>query len=177
MTGSMTTIARPYATAAFEYALQKNALQTWDEMLSSAGLVAKDKAVVALLSNPTVSKQKMADFFCDILSTLLNTEKQNFIRLLSENNRLSVLPDIAKLFATYRAEQEKRLTVQVTSAIALDEAYQQILAATLTERLQLQVSLQCAIDPTLLGGIIVKAGDKVMDGSVRGKLNRLYESL
>lgn len=177
MTGSMTTIARPYATAAFEYALQKNALLAWDEMLSSAALVAKDKAVVALLSNPTVTKQKMADFFCDILSSILDTEKSNFIRLLAENNRLSVLPDIANLFATYRAEQEKKLTVQVTSAIALDEAYKQKLAATLTSRLHLQVSLQCDIDPTLLGGIIVKAGDKVMDGSIRGKLNRLYESL
>lgn len=177
MTMSMTTLARPYATAAFEYALQKNALPSWDAMLASAALIAKNKAVVALLSNPAVTEQEMADFFCDALSAILDQEKRNFIRLLAENNRLPVLPDIAALFAGYRAEHEKKLTVEVTSAIALDEGYQQKLIAALTKRLQRQVSLQMSIDPTLLGGIIVKAGDKVMNGSVRDKLNRLYESL
>ena len=177
MTGSMTTLARPYATAAFEYALQKNALPAWDGMLASAAMLAKDKKVLSLLANPTVSKKKMADFFCDVLSAVLDTEKRNFIRLLAENHRLSVLPEMARLFAAYRAEEEKKLTVQVMSATVLDDAYQQKLMAVLSKRLQRQVSLQCAIDPSLLGGIIVKAGDRVMDGSVRGKLNRLYESL
>ena len=177
MIGDMTTLARPYATAAFEYALQDNALPAWDGMLSSAALVAEDTGVLDLLSSPKVTKQKIADFFCGVLSKVLDTEKRNFIRLLAANNRLSILPDIAKLFAMYRAEEEKKLTVQVISAITLDEAYQQKLAAALTKKLQLQISLQCTIDPTLLGGIIVKAGDKVIDGSIRGKLNRLYESL
>ncbi len=177
MIGRMTTLARPYATAAFEYALQKNALSAWDEMLASAAFVAKDKAVLSLLASPAVSKQKMADFFCDVLSKVLDKEKRNFIYLLAEKNRLSVLPDISSLFKAYRAEHEKKLTVQVTSAIALDAAYQQELIATLSKRLQRQVSLQCDTDPSLLGGIVVKAGDRVMDGSVRGKLNRLYESL
>src|SRR5579862_5132829 len=110
MTGSMTTLARPYATAAFEYALQKNALPSWDGMLASAALLAKDKDVLSLLASPTVPKKKMADFFCDVLSAVLDPEKRNFIRLLAENHRLSVLPEIAGLFAMYRAEQEKRLT-------------------------------------------------------------------
>ncbi len=177
MIGDMTTLARPYARAAFDYALQNNALPVWDGMLKSAALLAEEKAVFALLSSPSVTRKKIADLFCDVLSTVLDTERRNFIRLLAENNRLAILPDIADLFADYRAEQEKKLTVQVISAIALDEPYQQKLAATLTKQLQRQVSLHCTIDPTLLGGIIVKAGDKVMDGSVRGKLNRLYESL
>lgn len=177
MTGNITTIARPYAIAAFEYALQKNTLPAWEGMLRSAALLVEQKAIVTLLSSPEVSRKKIADLFCDILSTVLDTERQNFICLLAENNRLPVLPDIANLFANYRAEQEKKMTVQVVSAITLDETYKHKLAARLTKRLQRQVSLQCAIDPTLLGGVLVRAGDRVIDGSVRGKLNRLYESL
>jgi F-type H+-transporting ATPase subunit delta len=177
MVGNTTTIARPYATAAFDYALQKNELPAWENFLHSAAYVAEDNTVRLLLSSPDITRKKIADFFCEVLSALLDTEKQNFIYLLAENNRLAVLRGIADLFANYRAEQEKRMTVQVVSAITLDENYQQKLAATLTKKLQREVSLQCTIDPTLLGGVIVKAGDKVMDGSVRSKLNRLYESL
>lgn len=177
MTSSRTTIARPYATAAFEYSLQKNALQAWDSVLSGAALLASDKRVVTLLTNPTIAKHTLADFFCDFLAKLIDKEQRNFIHLLADNNRLAVLPQIAALFANYRAEHEKKLTVEVISAIALDEAYQQKLMAKLTKRFQRHVSLKMTVDPTLLGGIIVKAGDKVMDGSVRGKLNRLYESL
>ncbi len=175
--GDMTTIARPYAIAAFEYALQKNALSAWERMLHSAVLLVKEKMIGTLLSSPSVDKTKIANLFCDVLSAVLDTEKRNFILLLAENNRLPILPDIAQLFANYRAEYEKSMTVQVTSAIALDEQYQHKLAASLTKRLKKQVSLQCAIDATLLGGIVIRAGDVVIDGSVRGKLNRLYESL
>jgi len=177
MMGDMTTIARPYAIAAFEYALQKNTLPAWEGMLRSAALLVEQKAIATLLSSPEVGRKKIANLFCDILAAVLDTEKQNFIRLLAENNRLPVLPDIVNLFANYRAEQEKNMTVQVVSAVTLDETYKHKLAASLTKRLQRQVSLQCAIDPTLLGGVLVRAGDRVIDGSVRGKLNRLYESL
>jgi len=173
----MTTIARPYATAAFEYALQKNALSAWANMLNSAASLVEQKEIVGLLSNPEITRKKIADITCDILSSVLDTEKENFIRLLAEYNRLSVLPDIASLFASYCAEHEKNITVQVTSAVALDDLYRQKLAASLAQRLGRQVSLQCEINPSLLGGVIAKAGDVVIDGSVRGKLNRLFESL
>ncbi len=172
-----TTLARPYAAAAFSVALQKKALAAWDDMLQSAALWAEDKRVCLLLSDPAVTKQKLADFSCSVLSSVLDTEKRNFIRLLAEKNRLPILPDIAKLFTAYRAEEEKTVTVQVISTVMLDEPYKQKLAAALAKRWQKQVSLQCTIDPSLLGGIIVKAGDDVIDGSIRGKLNRLYESL
>ena len=172
-----TTLARPYATAAFNMALQKKALAAWDAMLQSAALLVEDKRVCLLLSDPSVTKQKLADFSCSVLSSVLDTEKRNFIRLLAENNRLPILPDIATLFTAYRAAEEKTLTVQVMSAVALDESYKKKLAAALTKRWQKQVSLQCTVDLSLLGGIIVKAGDDVIDGSVHGKLNRLYESL
>ncbi|MCD6039778.1 MAG: atpH [Gammaproteobacteria bacterium] len=174
---NLTTIARPYAKAAFEYALQKNAVPMWEEMLCSAASLIEQRSLAGLLSSPEIAKTKIADLFCDVLSSVLDAEKRNFIRLLAENGRLPILPEIANLFANYRAEQEKNMTVQVISAITLDEQYQHKLAASLTTWLKRKISLQCTLDPTLLGGIVVRAGGRVIDGSVRGKLNRLYESL
>ncbi len=177
----MTTLARPYAIAAFDYALQKNSLSAWKTMLSSAALLVEEKEVVRLLSNPEITRKNTADLCCDVLSSGLDAgldiEKENFIRLLAEYNRLPVLPDIARLFESYCAEHEKNMKVQVISAIELDDSYQQKLTTSLANRLKRQVVLQCEVDPDLLGGVIVKAGDVVMDGSVRGKLNRLFESL
>jgi F-type H+-transporting ATPase subunit delta len=177
MIGDMTTLARPYATAAFEYALQKNMLSAWEGMLRSAAILVEQKEIVRLLSTPAVTKKKLADLFCEVLSSVLDTERKNFIRLLAEYNRLALLPDIAKLFSSYCADREKSITVQVTSAVTLDEKYQQKLAASLAKRLARQVTLQCKTDTSLLGGLIVRADDLVIDGSVRGKLNRLFESL
>jgi F-type H+-transporting ATPase subunit delta len=171
----MTSVARPYVAAAFEYALAKNDLSAWESMLNSAAAITQNAAAAALLVNPKITKTQLAEFFCGILSASLNTERTNFIRLLAEKNRLSILPDIAELFKAARALQEKTMTVQVTSAVPLDNAYQQKLIQALTKRLQRQVELQTHVDPALLGGVMVRMNDTVIDGSIRGKLNRLIE--
>jgi F-type H+-transporting ATPase subunit delta len=173
--GKMTTIARPYVAAAFECAEAKNALPAWETMLNNAAQLTADAKVQALLATPGMTTEALGDFYCDLLATSLDTERTNFIRLLAENKRLSVLPDIAQLFQEARASREKTMKVEVWSAIPLDEAYQQKLITALTRRLQRQVTLQCEIDPALLGGVLVRAGDLVIDGSIRGKLNRLNE--
>ena len=177
MTGKLTTIARPYAAAAFEYALAKNALPAWENFLQSAALLVQDPSMTQLLESPKVTTTQRSELFCDVLASLLDTEKKNFIHLLAENKRLPLLPAIAELFANYRAAQEKSIAVHVVSAFALDESYQQKFVKALTERLQRHVSLDCKVDAALLGGAIIRAGDTVIDGSVRGKLNRLFESL
>jgi F-type H+-transporting ATPase subunit delta len=171
----MTTIARPYATAVFEYALAANDLAGWEAMLQSAANITLDTSVAALLWNPRITASQMSDLYCDLLKSQLDAPKKNFICLLAENERLAVLPDILKAFQASRAAQEKTISVQVTSAVALDEAYQQRLVTALTKRLQRQVELQCEVNPLLLGGVIVRAGDTVIDGSIRGKLARLNE--
>lgn len=173
--GKMTTIARPYVAAAFEYASENHAAQEWEEMLKAAAMVTNDKRVKQLLSRPDIDDQQLTSFFTDILKPLLDTHKTNFIRLLAENNRLSALPSIYELFAKERAEQEKRLAVEVVSAQALDDAYKQKLSKALTRHFQKQVELDCKVDPSLLGGVLVRAGDTVIDGTIRGKLNRLTE--
>ena len=171
----MITIARPYALAAYEFAVSKGALSAWGAMLDTAALLTQDQAVQRLLDSPEVTSQQLVSLYCDVLDKYLNAEMINFIKLLAEYGRLSVLPDIAEQFKLYRAEQEKKLNVQVTSAVQLSESYQQKLIDTLTRRLGCQVTLECEIDPELLGGAIITAGDTVMDGSVRGKLDRMVK--
>lgn len=175
--GKLTTIARPYVAAAFEYALANKDVAAWEAMLDAAAVVSQDSSVAGLLASPTVTKAQLTDLYFDILNPLLDANKKNFIRLLADNNRLGILPDIAESFKASHAAQEKKLSVQVFSATPLNNAYQQKLAKALSVRLQRQVDMQCEIDPTLLGGVIVHAGDLVIDGSVRGKLTRLRESL
>jgi len=175
ITGKMTTIARPYAVAAFEFARDKEALPAWESMLNAASLVTQDRAVQQLLTSPKVTSQQLANLYGDVLAKWLNSEMTNFIRLLADYDRLAVLPDIAGLFESYRAEQEKKLNIQVVSAVQLNDKYQQKLIDALTRRLQRQVMLECEIDPTLLGGAVITAGDIVIDGSVRGKLDRMVK--
>lgn len=173
----MITIARPYAAAAFEYALASKDIAAWEAMLQSATSVAQTPAVTQLLASPKMTSAQLATFFCEIIATQLNDARRNFMRLLAENSRLSALPEITELFSAYRAAQEKTVTVNVTSAAALTDAHQTKLVQALTKRLQRQVELQCEVDPLLLGGAIVRAGDTVIDGSVRGKLTRLLDFL
>ena len=177
MTDKLTTIARPYAIAAFEYALDKNDLSGWGSLLEIAANIVHDDAMSQLLQNPDVRQEELIDIFYDVLGKNLTPEKKNFLHLLAEYRRLEALPDIAELFKTYQAQYEKTITVELISATALDKSSQQKIIDALTNRLKRKVSLQCKIDETLLGGAMVRAGDMVIDGSVRGKLNRLLESL
>jgi F-type H+-transporting ATPase subunit delta len=175
--GNMTTLARPYAVAAFEVALEAHALDSWKGLLNSAAQIVQDPEVVSLLDNPHATMRQLLTLFCDVLAPFLDDEKKNFLSLLAENKRLPLLPDIAALFTTYCAEHEKSIDVEVVSAVTLDALYQQKLVQSLTKRLQRNVSLQCSVDPSILGGAWIRANDTVIDGSVRGKLNRLLESL
>lgn len=175
-TEKLNTIARPYALAAFEFALEKSDLAAWENMLRTAAFIAQDKDMARLFISPKATQQELAEIFCEILAPI-DAEKKNFISLLAEYERLVALPEIAALFATYRAQYEKTITVQVTSAVELDKPYQEKFATALTQRLKRKVELECTIDESLLGGAVIRAGDMVIDGSVRGKLNRLLESL
>lgn len=173
MTGNMTTIARPYAIAAFEYAKEHTAIPAWETLLDEAALITEDAELQQLLTMPSVTSKQISELYCDILASKLNPEMKNFIHLLAEYHRLAALPEVANLFKSYRQETDKTLTVQVTSSTSLDSDYQQKLAQALTKRLQRQVSLECNVDANLIGGAVITAGDTVIDGSVRGKLNRL----
>lgn len=171
----LSPIARPYARAAFDYAREKQHLPMWKTFLESATDVAENAAVVRLLNHPDITSTMAFDFFRDVLSSLLDDERKNFLHLLAEHKRLNVLPEIAESFQSYCAALEKISTVRVLTAVALQETYQKKLSTVLSKRFQRDIHLQCDIDPALLGGAILYIDDQVIDASIRGKLTRLLE--
>ncbi|TMP78481.1 F0F1 ATP synthase subunit delta [Pseudoalteromonas phenolica] len=172
----LTTIARPYAKAAFELAVEKGNVEAWNEMLFFAGQVASDEQASSLLASiPTAAEQ--ADVFIKVCAEQLNEQGQNLIKLMAENERLAAIPAVAEIFAEFKAEFDKEIDVKVVSATELAAEQQDKLVAALEKRFARKVKLNCSIDETVVGGLVIKAGDTVIDGSVRGKLDRLAVSL
>lgn len=172
-----TNVARPYALAAFETAREKRQLSEWKAFLISAANITRDKSLQQLLLNPEITSDKFYTLYEEILSPMLNTERKNFLLLLSQNKRLSVLPDIAAMFNNYYANFEKISSVRVVTAIDIEEGYKQKLTQALTKRVHHDVIIHCEVDPAILGGAIIHIGDRVIDGSIRGKLTRLLQNL
>lgn len=169
------TIARPYAKAAFETAGAAR-LGSWSEALRTAASVVTDPKVEALLGNPHVPSGQLADLVIDLAGAGLDPDGRNFIRLLAENHRLDCLPEIAARFEQLKAEAEGTIDVTVTSAVPLSEVQRSELAAALGHRLKRTVRLQCATDPQLIGGAVLRAGDLVIDGSLLARLRSIaYE--
>jgi len=171
------TLARPYAKAAFEDACEQNTLSDWSTMLQWAGAVVSNEQVMVALDKPGFTTEQKASIVTDICEGKLNEHGKNFVRILAENKRLSLLPEIACLFEHLKAEQEKTLDVEVVSARALDAQQTNILSESLRKRFDRNIELNCVVDEKLLGGVIIRAGDTVIDGSVRGKLTRLSDAI
>lgn len=171
------TLARPYAKAAFEDACAQNALGEWLNMLQWAGAVVSDAQVMVALDKPGLTTEQKANIVIDICEGKLTEHGKNFVRILAENKRLSLLPEIACLFEHLKAEQEKTLDVEVLSARALDAQQTNTLSESLRKRFDRNIELSCVVDEKLLGGIIIRTGDTVIDGSVRGKLARLSDAM
>jgi F-type H+-transporting ATPase subunit delta len=171
------TIARPYAKALFEFALGQKKLDDWSQVLVRAATVVRDERIRALLTSPHVTTEQLAQLVIDIVGGRLDEEGRNFLRVLAQNRRLGFLPEIAAIYEKLKAEEENTVDVTVTSAVALDAALQKKFAAALKGRLHRDVRLQSQTDPSLLGGAILRADDLVIDGSLRGRLERLGAEL
>jgi len=172
-----TTLARPYAEAVYRLAHERKTLKAWSEMLQLVAAVAADPQVATLIDNPRVARERFVDFFLDICGKKLDADAANFIRLLSENHRLVLLPEIAALYETLRAQAEGRVEAEVVSATEVSAAQLKDIAAALKKRLGRDIDLSTRIDPALIGGIVIRAGDLVIDGSVQGKLRALATHL
>jgi F-type H+-transporting ATPase subunit delta len=172
----LTTVARPYAKAAFDFALEANAIDNWLEMLVFAAEVSKDDTIKGYLSGG-VSVEQSQDLFLQVCGEQLNSEGQNFIKVLAENRRLMVLPQIVAQFSELKAEHEKTVNVDVTSAVELTEDKLTSLSAALEKRLARKVKLHCSVDASIVSGLVIQAGDMVIDGSFRNKLNRLATTM
>jgi len=173
----LTTLARPYAKAAFEFAQNQNKLTEWSAMLGLASAVSVDETVQQVLRVPRMTGDEKANTFVEVCGDKLNAKVQNFIHLLAENDRLLLLPEITELFELLKAEQEKSVDVEVTSAFALNNEQKDKLAKVLSARLSREVRLHATEDASLIGGVVIRAGDLVIDGSVRGKIAKLAEAL
>jgi len=171
------TVARPYARAAFETAVSAGTLEAWSTMLGLLGRLVQDAKVASYLGDPARNSAERAQTLIDLCGSELDEKGQNFVRVLAGNKRLPLLPEISTIFEELKADHEKCVDVDVISAFSMDEAATSKLAAALRQRLQREVNLNTSIDKSLIGGLVVRAGDLVIDGSVRGKLNKLIESM
>ncbi|WP_394132275.1 F0F1 ATP synthase subunit delta [Shewanella maritima] len=172
----LSTIARPYAKAAFDFAVEKEAVESWTEMLAFAALVSENESMQPLL-NGTLASAELASLFIKVCGEQVNEHGHNLIKLMAENGRLALLPSVSQLFVEYRNEWAKEVEATVVSASELSAEQQQQISVSLEKRLARKVKLNCSIDPSLIGGVVIKSGDLVIDGSVSGKLSRLSESL
>jgi len=171
------TIARPYAEAVFRLAKQSNALTEWSGMLSLAAGVAADAQLAKLISDPNVSGAQQETLFLSVCGKQLNEQAINMVKLLIENGRLQLLPQIATLFENLKAEQEGVLEASISSAFPMDDMQTKELVKHLESRFKRKIAASVSVDPELIGGVMVVAGDEVFDASVRGKLETMAAAL
>ncbi|MGB8327352.1 MAG: F0F1 ATP synthase subunit delta [Steroidobacteraceae bacterium] len=176
-----TTLARPYAKAAFAHANAAKLLGPWSAALAIAAQVVGDARVARLLTSPHVTAAQLADLVLSFMDAAaargFDEAGHNFLGLLAENRRLGVLPEIAGLFNAMKDEAERSVDVEVTTAVPLDEKRKAALSASMEKRLQRRVRLHCTVDATLLGGAVLRAGDLVIDGSLRSQVDRMAHEL
>ena len=171
------TTARPYAQAAFAAAHAAQALPGWSAFLGNATAVLTDARVRGLIGNPRVATAQLVNFVLELAGAAGNDAQGNFLRLVAENRRLALLPQIAAQYEVLRAAAEGQADVQVVAAAALTPEQEQKLAAALQQRRGRKVRLHVEIDAGLIGGAIVRHGDLVFDGSLRGRLGRLATAM
>ncbi|RDB44621.1 F0F1 ATP synthase subunit delta [Halomonas sp. DQ26W] len=171
------TVARPYAKAAFEYARDHKALEAWSDMFVKLGQVVAERDAQKLIASPKIANDRKVDMVIEVADISVDDAGRRFLEALGDKGRLSALGAIAEQFERLRADHEKRIDVTVVTAYALDDTQQNKLAGALKKRLNREISITTQVDPKLLGGVVLRAGDTVIDGSVRGRLNRLSEAL
>lgn len=171
------TIARPYAQAAFEEAQKLNALQAWSDALTALAEAVSHPDVSAIIGNPKVANSQVASLMEALLGGSPDSKLLNFVRILADNQRVAVLPEIAAGFEALKAEAEKSVNVVVESPFELSAAQQDKITASLKKRLGCEIKLESRIKKELLGGVVIRAGDKVIDGSALTRLGEMATAL
>ncbi|HFH1361624.1 TPA: F0F1 ATP synthase subunit delta [Shigella flexneri] len=170
------TVARPYAKAAFDFAVEHQSVERWQDMLTFAAEVTKNEQMAELLSG-ALAPETLAESFIAVCGEQLDENGQNLIRVMAENGRLNALPDVLEQFIHLRAVSEATAEVDVISAAALSEQQLAKISAAMEKRLSRKVKLNCKIDKSVMAGVIIRSGDMVIDGSVRGRLELLADVL
>jgi F-type H+-transporting ATPase subunit delta len=170
------TIARPYVQAAFEAAQKQGDLKGWSALMQVLTELMANDDIKAVVASPRVDRNQIEELMLQLAGEL-NKQQSNFVRILVESGRLNVAAEIAEMFEAMRAEAEKSAQITVSSAFALNDEQQQKISAALKVRLGCDVKLNCNVDQALLGGIVIRMGDKVIDGSANTRLTELAYAL
>lgn len=171
------TIARPYAEAVFKLAREKNALAKWSDALSGLDTVVGDARVQAIINDPNVSAQQLEGLVLGVLGNTLEGEARNFIQILVQNGRLETVPHIRELYENLKREHEGVLDAKVISALPISDDQVKTLIATLEKKFNRKITTQVEVDPQLIGGVKIVVGDKVIDATVRGRLDAMAAAL
>ncbi len=174
---SLTTLARPYAKAAFDVASDGGALAAWDQALAIAAAVVSDEAMAEWLTSPDQTTDQAIAIIEDAAKGDLDPAFKRYLAVMGDNDRLPLLPEVSRLYTELREEAENRLKVRVVSAVPLDEDQSSRMSAALAKRFERDIELHNDVDADVLGGAVIYAGDEVIDGSLRGRLGRLEHSL
>ena len=152
-------------------------MESWGEALTLLAAVASDASMQELLDQPQLSIEQKGELMLKVVSDKLNKQQQNLVRLMAENDRLKALPEVAHQFEVYRAEAEGKVEAEVISAFALTSEQEQAITETLKSKLGRDVSITTSTDKSLIGGVIIKAGDTIIDGSMKSQLESLAINL
>lgn len=173
----LSTLARPYAKAAFELARDAKRFKEWGDALNALATAVKSPDVAGLIGHPALFKGDLAEVLSQVVAATLGEEGRSLVKLLVENNRLQAAPFIAEQFEALRAEAESRIDVEITSAVPIPPAQQEKLADAVGKRLARDVVVEWKTDESLVAGAVIRAGDLVIDGSVKGELEKLRTAL
>ena len=173
----LATLARPYAEAVFKRAKELGNSQEWSDTLAFLSAIMQDESLAAIVNNPRVGEDKLTALLLDICQNQITGEANNFLKLLIENGRLKLLPQIAELFENYKADDEGYVDVDVITAYALTKAEEQSFATSLKKKLNKKINIHASVDKTLIGGFLVKSGDSLIHGSISGQLQQLAKRI
>ncbi len=173
----LTTLARPYAEAIAKLAKEEQSWSAWSSMLALLAALAADERIRALAENPEVSRERLAGVLMELCADKLTPAGRNFLRLLVENKRLAVLPEIARLYEEIKAAEEGVLEARIVTAFELSPEQLAALVARLEARFGRKVIATQEVDAALIGGVIIHIGDEVLDASIRGRLSELATTL
>ena len=171
------TIARPYAQAVFEHAQEEGNMEQWSSLLKALSLIVQDSQMRLILSSPKISPQQLMELVTGIVGDQLSNTGMNFIKVLISANRLIYVSNIFELFEKRRAEAEGKMEIDVITAFELEPDQASKISEAMGKKLGKKINISSAIDKSLIGGMIVKAGDSVIDASLRGRLTELQNSL
>ena len=172
-----TTAARPYARAVYQQAQETTSVESWGDALALLGSVASDATMIQVIDNPQVGSDQKGEQMIKVVGDKLTDQQKNLVRLMAENGRLKVLPDVALQFEVYRAEAEGKIDAIAISAFELSNEQENAITQTLKSKFGREVTLTTSTDESLIGGVIIKAGDTIIDGSMKAQLESLALTL